>query len=672
MKCRYIEASRLMALLMTLCMLACAVLSGCTPAGVNDESTTEELNTTEEAVDTTDTESEALSETESESESAGETESEPESESVSETDTQSYWEKTHIDLVEPTPLTAHVVITDDGADCFQSPNDRFFYAYGANWLYNEDGSVDLWYASCGDTQTYWDCVSYRHSDDGGQTWSMPQAAVMPTTKAEDAHSCCDPGVVYFNGYYYIGYTSTVNGNGLCNNVYVARSEKPGGPYEKWNGSGWGGLDPRPIFHYDLGDAVFGAGEPCFVELNGTLYIYYRMAGPNYEGGYDYPYYMVATADATDENWPATIKNHGAAFAIGELAQHTDSMDIKYVEEWGKFVGITTGRRMTDKGYIAVYESSDGLTFELVDVIRDKVYAGCHNAGFSSRPNGHIRLSEDADRLHITYGYGVDVGAWNIKGQPVALSLTEGNDMEAEKAKPCYSYEMYRADGAMTTAFWSTPVRIVTDQDEYVLTPESDPVRVIVSTQTHLSSKRNVSDFYTFTFEVEDESVATVDEKGVITPVAPGYTQVKVTVVDEGNRPTGVLGFGAYFYIEVVEEIKEPCYDKIMETFRPVYDEYVIAFNEKDIYKPVIRGRVGYANGERTEVYISPDPLGITFTGYDDTVISVSEFGEVTALAVGETEVTMTYGEFSITVRVVVTDDPTKGFFLLDRSLVSVN
>ena len=650
MKFEKTVVTRFLAVLMALCLLCgVAVMSGCTfGPGLEDDSS-EELGTTEPLIEeTTEFESESL---------PGE---------------ESYWDKTYIDRVQPTDLTAHVVITDDGADCYQAPNDRFFYGYGANWLYNEDGSVDLWYASCGDGATYWDAVAYRHSDDGGKTWTMPQLVVSPTAGAEDGHSCCDPGVVYFNGYYYVGYTSTMNNNGLCNNVYVARSENPAGPYEKWNGSGWGGLDPKPIFHYDLGDSTFGAGEPSFVELNGTLYIYYRMAAPDYEGKvYDHPYYMVATADATDENWPATIQNHGVAFTIWSLKQHTDSLDVKYVEEWGKFVGITTGNRMNEYSYIAVYESSDGLTFDLVDVIRDKVYAGCHNAGFSSRPNGRIRLSEDADRLHITYGYGVNTGAWNIKAQPVALSLTTGNDMEAEKAKPCYSFEMYRADADMTAALWSTPVRIVTEQDEYVLTPESDAVQVLISTQLHLGTKRNVTNYYTFLFEVADESVATVSDKGVITPLSPGYTQVKVTVVDEGTRPTGVLGFGTYFYIHVVDEIEEPSQEKTITAFSPVRDEYVIALNEKDYYRPVIRGHVDYANGDVTEVYVAPDSLGITYTGYDSSIISVSEFGEVEALAVGETDVTVTYGEFSFTVHIVVTDDPTQGFLLTDRSLVCI-
>jgi hypothetical protein len=232
--------------------------------------------------------------------------------------------------------------------------------------------------------------------------------------------------------------------------------------------------------------------------------------------------------------------------------------------------------------------------------------------------------------------------------------------------------MYRADNDMTSALWSTPVCIVTDREEYILTTDSAPLQVEISSMAHMGSKRNITKFYTFAFEVEDESVATVDEKGVITPRGLGYTQVKVTVVDEGTRPSGVLGFGVYFYVSVVEEIKEPVYDRIIVNVTPVQTEYVIAFNEKDIYKPVIRARVDFANGDVTEVYVAPDPLDITFTGYDETIISVSDFGEIYALAVGETDVTMTYGEYSFTVHVRVSDDPADGFLLLDRSLVAMD
>ena len=100
-----------------------------------------------------------------------------------------------------------------------------------------------------------------------------------------------PGVVYFNGYYYLGYTSTLNSTGFCNNVFVARSGTPDGPFEKWNGNGWGGPECQPIVYYDESWQEWGIGEPSFIELNGKLYMYYTSGGST----------MVATADATNEN-----------------------------------------------------------------------------------------------------------------------------------------------------------------------------------------------------------------------------------------------------------------------------------------------------------------------------------------------------------------------------------
>ena len=45
-----------------------------------------------------------------------------------------------------------------------------------------------------------------------------------------------------------------NPEGLCNQLYVARSKNPNGPFEKWNGNGWGG-DPAPIIYYDERDTL---------------------------------------------------------------------------------------------------------------------------------------------------------------------------------------------------------------------------------------------------------------------------------------------------------------------------------------------------------------------------------------------------------------------------------
>ena len=120
---------------------------------------------------------------------------------------------------------------------------------------------------------YWDAVSHRHSTDGGKTWGPETKTLCPTDGTLDELSCCDPGVAYWGGYYYIGYTSTVDRRGSDNDVYVARGKTPTGPWEKWNGSGWGGDKVAPVIDYNAGADHYGAGEPCMVVKDDVVYFY---------------------------------------------------------------------------------------------------------------------------------------------------------------------------------------------------------------------------------------------------------------------------------------------------------------------------------------------------------------------------------------------------------------
>ncbi len=114
-------------------------------------------------------------------------------------------------------------------------------------------------------ETFWDQASYQRSTDGGRTWSEEVMTLKPTEFSSDHFSVCDPGVAYWNGYYYIGYTSTENPGMTENYAYVARGQNPDGPWEKWNGNGWGG-DPEPVVVFDGTPTQFGAGEPSIVVL----------------------------------------------------------------------------------------------------------------------------------------------------------------------------------------------------------------------------------------------------------------------------------------------------------------------------------------------------------------------------------------------------------------------
>ena len=318
-----------------------------------------------------------------------------------------------------------ITAPDIGKDIYQTTEGvDFGYRYGPSILYNADGSIDAFFAAPGRLDE-WDWITYRHSPDGGETWTNELKVLAPTPDSPDFYSCCDPGAIRIGDYYYLGYTSTTNVDGIDNNVFVARSLRPEGPYEKWNGNGWG-EKPEPMIDYDGDPTTFGAGEPSFVLLNDVLYIYYTWR----DGSLNQT--RVAIADPSDENWPATIQYQG--IAITHSSGANDSADIKYIENYGKFVAVNTVDRFTDESSIGIYMSDNGLTFVPSYSLKTNIAATCHNSGISSRPDGHIRLD---DKVFIAYAYGTEWGLWNTRMHEVDISLIDSadfSDLENQNAK----------------------------------------------------------------------------------------------------------------------------------------------------------------------------------------------------------------------------------------------
>ena len=326
-----------------------------------------------------------------------------------------YGEYEELDITPDGTKYIKIKATDTGKDIYSVPkNVSYAYRYGPSVITNADGSIDAWFAGLGGCDE-WDWIIYRHSPDGGETWTDETAVLAPTPDSPDFYSCCDPGVIKIGEYYYLGYTSTVHPDGIINDVFVARSRKPDGPFEKWNGNGWGGK-PVPIIEYDGDPATFGAGEPSFVELDGRLYIYYTWRDGTINST------RVAVADATNENWPATMEYKGTALTYKDGA--CDSADVKYVEDFGKFVAVNTVDRFTEESSIGVYVSDDGITFSPSYSLKTNISHCCHNCGISSRANGHIRLEDD---VFLAYAYGDQWGLWPTRMHKVEISLTDAPD-----------------------------------------------------------------------------------------------------------------------------------------------------------------------------------------------------------------------------------------------------
>lgn len=397
---------------------------------------------------------------------------------------------------------------DGGKDIYApSEGEDFGYRYGPTILINADGSIDAYFAAPGAVGE-WDWIMYRHSPDGGETWTDEKAVIKPTAESPDFYSCCDPGVVKIGEYYYLGYTSTTNKDGVDNNVFVSRSKNPDGPFEKWNGNGWGGK-PEPIVDYTGDVSAFGAGEPSFIVKGDKLYIYYtwKDAAINQT--------RVAIADATDENWPATMEHKGVAIDYKNYMT-ADSADVKYVEDFGKFVAINTIERFTTNSFIGCFVSDDGITFSESCVVKENIGHCCHNAGISSRPNGHIRLD---DGVYLAYAYGDIWAYWSTRMNKVTMTLTDAPDyseLEKENLKTPITPEK--------KSWYVNYVGITTEKQTYEVSLDGKKTRVGVCKVDKDFSPENIRCGVTFTDY--DENIVSFDGLKIV-PKAKGETFVKV-------------------------------------------------------------------------------------------------------------------------------------------------
>ncbi len=397
---------------------------------------------------------------------------------------------------------------DEGTDIYApSENESFGYRYGPTILTNADGSIDAFFAAPG-CMGEWDWIMYRHSPDGGKTWTDEKAVLKPTPDSPDFYSCCDPGVVKSGDYYYIGYTSTTNEAGVDNNVFVARSKKPDGPYEKWNGSGWGGR-PAPIVDYTGDVSAFGAGEPSFVVKGDKLYIYYtwKDSGINQT--------RVAVADATDENWPATMEYKGVAIDYKNYMS-ADSADVKYIEDYGKFVAINTIERFTTNSFIGCFVSDDGITFRESCVVKENISHCCHNSGISSRPDGHIRLD---DGVYLAYAYGDIWAYWSTRMNKVQLSLIDEPDY-SELEKENLKTEIVPKE----KTWYVNYIGITTDKQEYSISMSDTKTKVHVAKVDVDFNYKNLKSGVTFADY--DESIVSFNGLKIV-PESAGETFVTV-------------------------------------------------------------------------------------------------------------------------------------------------
>ena len=308
--------------------------------------------------------------------------------------------------VEPEPEQERISVkaVDEGEIVFYSHEG--YYRYGPSIMEYEDGSYDVWFSAPGNSSTQWDWITYRHSDDG-VNWSEEQTVLKPTPGSKDQCSVCDPAVIRFGGYYYLAYTGTwdYEREGMNNSLFVARSEYPDGPFEKWNGEGWGG-DPEPIIEYTGDPEGWGIGEPSFVIRGDDLSIYYSYIDLNWN---DIRLYK---ADLS-EDWPLTLRYKTRVLSRVSI----DSLDVVYDEKLDTFLGFSINYRMSEVSKLAMFMSGSGKEFDLIDTTDEYIESFAHNMGIAKSPEGHINSDNE---ILIGYAYGEDWGRWNTRFQKIKI------------------------------------------------------------------------------------------------------------------------------------------------------------------------------------------------------------------------------------------------------------
>ena len=425
------------------------------------------------------------------------------------------------------PDGGYVVITAKEGRNIYSPGG---YRYGPSIISYTDGTLDIWFASTGQQPGEWDWALHRRFSDGGAISTNESLAIRPTPRSRDAYACCDPGVVMFGGWYYLGYTSTEDVRGVFNHVYVGRSRNATGPFDKWNGGGWGG-DPQPIVTFDGHIDAWGAGEPSFVVVGDTLYIYYTWTDA------DKNQTRVMLADANNENWPATMREGGVCF---DRVSGEDSADVKYIGEYGRFVQISTADRFSENSYIMVRQSFDGIKFEDSMRLYENIAKYCHNAGISGGPEGHINISEK-NYIGYAYGSGGSVwGRWGTMLSEISFSLS---------AEPRVNVPVSNMDYEIPERVTVRPDRtamIYTEKDIYMTKPGKKGLSPVVKSYSVNEKPANVKkDSPDLKFYGYDENIVVYRDYG-FDAVGIGVTEV-----------TAEFGGAAFIFRIVVTDADDP-------------------------------------------------------------------------------------------------------------------
>jgi len=546
-------------------------------------------------------------------------------------------------------MTKHfkLLLPDEGKDIYAPRKSQTWgYRYGPTIMV-EDGVCHAWFASPGDSYEA-DWFTYRKSNDGGETWTDEKVVMYPVPDSMDWFSVCDPAVIKYGDYYYIGYTSTVfaNGGGVCNNGFIGRSKSPEGPFERWNGNGWGEHrktpdgtlhwlgKPAPVIYFDEDWHNWGAGEFSFVIKDETIYIYYTWTSRTIDG-HAFSQTRVATADITNENWPATIVQRGVA--VERPHTNNDSYDVVYCEDNQKFIALSTDHRFTENSILAVYESDDGLRFTRVNEIKTNTGWMCHNCGISGDAQHHIKKG---DTMLLAYAYGNKWGFWGTRLHKYDFEL-----MEEDFYSEIHLQNVHRSVDAMEDPVVFRPSMLYFNKPHFCRMAVGETLEIPMMTGDVTYAKRSVEG--TVIYSDYDPAILSI-ENGKATALAEGYTYVRSTYE----------GLFAEFLIYVdnthphIDPDWKPHPEKKIISFVPLIKEYTVSLAARELKQ--LRGIATYEDLTWFELAGVVDE--VTFENHSPELFRMRADGHVEPTGkLGQGRVTLICGDHSFDVTVTVVE-----------------
>ncbi|MBQ7700135.1 MAG: hypothetical protein IJT49_07320 [Clostridia bacterium] len=550
-------------------------------------------------------------------------------------------------------------VANSGWDIYDPGAGKTGYRYGPSFIINDDGTIDCWLASNPGVSGEIDWGMYRKSYDNGFTWTTDTGAVRPTSAAEDWNWSCDPGVIKIGKYYYATYTTILWHDGVDNNLFVARSETPEGAFvEKWDGTGWGN-DPRPIISYDGTKSDWGCGEGSMVVVGDTLYIYasWITASNTVE------YTKVYTADATSENWPETMVYRGVAY---KHANAEDSADVKYIDAYNCFISVATANRFNESCYINVMTSFDGIYFRheasLYHTTASSNIQTCiHNMGITGDRLGHIDIFNT--QQYVGYAYQPDGYSWACWRTRLSPIVFIGSDNYKHLSR-VISKDASDTNVSDTT---HTPdvVQIRMGSNNYYVSTGSRTISITSKgtskacnmTLTNKNGSSSIASnnvlkqtefIYDRTKLQLDISGSTFKVKLLADEVVRVYAKYnglmcEMAVVPAYLDQTGPVAF--YPETDTVtiyakSETKQPAF-----IAKSAVNEYLMLWGNTSSYTE--------ATNKDNSASVQGWDQGCTLSGYDESVISVSADGKITAKKVGTTTITATYMGLTATIKVEV-------------------